>query len=58
MICVKDELFRQCNVCHSADDSVKTILFKYDGSAGGTSVMLCENCRKELVNVIQKFDTK
>jgi hypothetical protein len=53
MIVVKKELFEQCNVCHSTDETVKTILFKYDGSAGGTSVMLCATCRKELIKVLQ-----
>ena len=56
MISVKKELFRQRNLCHTTNDTVRTIQFRYDGSAGGTSVMLCKNCRKELVSVLNNYD--
>lgn len=45
-----------CNSCHSNDYDVITITFRKRSSIGGTSIMLCEKCRKKLIKVLEEID--
>ena len=56
MITVSKTQLSYCNLCHREKDDVLTITFKYKSEAGGTSIMLCEKCRKKLIKVLEEVN--
>lgn len=44
-----------CTCCNKAE-STKRIRFSQDDGAGSTSIVLCDNCRKELIKVLTESE--
>lgn len=55
MITVENaESYRTCNVCYS-EKGVKNILFRYEGTNGGSQIALCGKCIAKLVDLLEPY---
>lgn len=53
MIIVENaEDYRICNVCYS-EKGVKNVVFRYEGTNGGSQIALCGKCIAKLVDLLE-----